>query len=190
MRQPKRAKARSSQVWESFHASLDVYQQLLSHWHFSLGDLAGDQPTCDKFPVMKISGEQAIECLNRWKQAGTVVGLHFAARGGTAGSTMLARITEVGARIVFKNESSVLRFALYKAHFEFGPVQVLLRPSREGLAQIDGLHIWLESGHWLFVCDGQGIAQDWLESSGLAAERKSSGLLESQHDSELAFQGD
>jgi hypothetical protein len=139
---------------------------------------------------MEISREQAVECLGRWQQAATLVGLHFAARGGTAGSNMLARITEVGARIVFKNESSVLRFALYKARFEFGPLQVFLRLSREGMVQIDGLHIWLESGHWLFVCDGQGVAQDWLESVGLAAKRKTPGLLESQHDSELAFQGD
>lgn len=137
---------------------------------------------------MEISREQALECLSRWKQRNTLVGLHFAARGGTAGSTMLARITEVGTRIVFKNESSVLRFALYKARFEFGPVQVLLRPSREGLAEIDGLHIWLESGHWLFVCDGQGVAQDWLESAGLAVAKKRGRLLESQHESELAFQ--
>ena len=61
---------------------------------------------------MEISREQAVECLNRWKDSNTVVGLYFAARGGTAGSTMLARIIEVGARIVFKNESTVLRYAL------------------------------------------------------------------------------
>lgn len=132
-------------------------------------------------PLMEISREQALECLNRWKDSNTVVGLYFAARGGTAGSTMLARIIEVGARIVFKNESTVLRYALYKPRFEFGPMQVLLRPSRDAMVEIDGLHIWLESGHWLFVCDGEGVGQKWLESTGLTAEpKRPGGLLETQ----------
>jgi hypothetical protein len=137
---------------------------------------------------MEITREQALDCLNRWKQSGTTVGLYFAARGGTAGSTMLARITEVGARIVFRNEATVLRYALYKARFDYGPIQVLLRPSREGMVSIDGLHIWLESGHWLFVCDGAGVGQSWLEASGLVTDtKKLSGLLESQE--EMALRG-
>jgi hypothetical protein len=140
---------------------------------------------------MEISREQALACLSRWKDSNTMVGLYFAARGGTAGSTMLARIIEVGARIVFKNDSTVLRYALYKPRFEFGPMQVFLRPSREAMVEIDGLHIWLESGHWLFVCDGEGVGRRWLESTGLAAEpKKSGGLLESQDAEELAFASD
>ena len=140
-----------------------------------------EQATCGKLPVMEISREQAIECLNRWKQRNTRVGLYFAARGGTAGSAMLARITDVDATIVFRNEGAVLRYGLFKARFEYGPLQVMLRPSREGMVSIDGLHIWLESGHWLFVCDGEGAGQHWLESTGLAKEpKKPGGLLESQ----------
>ena len=132
-------------------------------------------------PGMEITREEALELLHRWKANRTTVGLYFAARGGTAGSTMLARITDVGATIVFRNEATVLRYGLYQARFEYGPVQVLLRPSREGMVSIDGLHIWLESGHWLFVCDGERIGQNWLESADLAsAPKKPSGLLESQ----------
>jgi len=119
--------------------------------------------------------------LHRWKANQTTVGLYFAARGGTAASTMLARITGLGATIVFRNEAKVLRYGLHKARFEYGPVQVLLRPSREGMISVEGLHIWLESGHWLFVCDGERMGQDWLESGDLAlAPKKPHGLLESQ----------
>jgi len=130
---------------------------------------------------MEITREEALERLHRWKANQTTVGLYFAACGGTAGSTMLARITGVGARIVFRNEGTVLRYGLYKARFEYGPVQVLLRPSREGMVSIDGLHMWLESGHWLFVCDCERIGQNWLEADGLASEPdKPRGLQESQ----------
>ena len=135
---------------------------------------------------MEITREEALERLHRWKANQTTVGLYFAARGGTAGSTMLAQITGVGATIVFRNEATVLRYGLYKARFEYGPVQVLLRPSREGLVSIDGLHIWLDAGHWLFVCDGAGIGQNWLEAEGLASEpHKPRGLLESQPEEVL-----
>ena len=137
---------------------------------------------------MEISREKALECLNRWKDGNTLVGLYFAARGGTAFSTMLARITEVGATLVVRNEATLLRYSLCQAKFEFRPVQVFLRPSREGMREIDGLHITLESGHWLFVCDGEGVAQDWLAASGMMpAPKKSEGLLESQAEQEPAF---
>ena len=61
---------------------------------------------------MEISWQQAIGLLNRWKQDGSAVGLHFAARVGTAGSTMLARIAEISSRIVFKNDSGSFQFGL------------------------------------------------------------------------------
>ena len=94
---------------------------------------------------------------------------------------MLAKIANVSSRIVFTNDSSVLCFALHKARFAMGGVQVLLRPSREGLAEIDGLHIWLESGHWMFVCDGRGLGREWLESTSLQRMFKGpGGLLESR----------
>jgi hypothetical protein len=138
---------------------------------------------------MEISREQALKCLNSWKDRGTLVGLYFAARGGTAFSTMLARITEVGATLVFRNEATLLRYALLQARFEFRPVQVFLKPSREGMREIDGLHITLESGHWLFVCDGEGVAQDWLAASGIVTiQKKSGGLLESQAEQKLVAQ--
>jgi len=137
---------------------------------------------------MEITREDALARLNRWRRNRTTVGLYFAARGGTAGSTMLARITEVGATIVFRNESTVLRHALYKARFEYGPVQVLLRPSREGMVSIDGLHIWLESGHWLFVCDSVGVGQSWLEASGLVTEAQMPGGLLESHEA-MALRG-
>jgi hypothetical protein len=140
---------------------------------------------------MEITRENALERLNRWRRNRTTVGLYFAARGGTAGSTMLAQITDVGATIVFRNEGTVLRYGLYKARFEYGPLQVLLKPSREGMVSIDGLHIWLESGHWLFVCDGESIGQNWLESARLASEPMKPGwLLESQAEREFAFRKD
>ncbi len=120
---------------------------------------------------MEISREEALNSLRRWKHSGTTVGLIFAAHGGTAGSAMLAEIAELSSRIVFKTEMSVLTFGLFQAHFELRPLTVLRFPKREGLAQIDGLHIWLESGHWLFVCDARGLGNKWLESAARALER-------------------
>lgn len=121
---------------------------------------------------MEIPREKALKILRNWKESQTVVGLHFAARGGTAGSTMLARITEVSSRIIFRSDAAVHSFGLYKARFAFGEVQAMLQPSREGLAEIEGLHIWLESGHWLFICDGTKLNSEWLDS---AAQKKLSG---------------
>jgi hypothetical protein len=138
---------------------------------------------------VEITREQAIESLERWKRSGATVGLHFAARGGTAASTMLARVTEISSRIVFKNQSSVLCFGLFKARFSYGRVQMLLWPSREGLAEVHGLEIWLDSGHWLFICDVQGLEEKWLEMAGLALATKGpGGLLESEHALDSAFQ--
>jgi hypothetical protein len=132
---------------------------------------------------MEISRDQARKELERWKLNRTTLGLHFAGRGGTATSTMLAEITEVSSRIVLKNDSSVLEFSLYKARFESGPLTVLRIPLREGLARVDGLHVWLDSGHWLFICDLQGQGQKWLEFAAKALERnKPRGSLESQPD--------
>jgi hypothetical protein len=111
---------------------------------------------------MEITREEALDRLHRWKADQTTVGLYFAACGGTAGSTMLARITGVGATIVFRNEATVLRYGLYKARFEYGPVQVLLRPSREGLVSIDGLQMWLESGHWRLCATASGSGKTGL----------------------------
>ena len=115
---------------------------------------------------MEIPRQQAVDLLKNWKQTQTALGLHFAARGGTAGLTMLARITEVSSRISFKSDAAALSFGLYKARFALGKVQAMLRPSREGLAEIEGLHIWLESGHWLFICDGVGLDAEWLNFTG------------------------
>jgi len=115
--------------------------------------------------AMEISREDALRALLHWRQSGARVGVIFAARGGTAHSAMLAQITEVSARIVFKTPASVLGFALHQARFEHRPITVLRFPHREGLAQIDGMHIWLESGHWLFICDAQGLGDKWLDSA-------------------------
>ncbi len=45
----------------------------------------------------------------------------------------------------------------------------------EGLAQIHGLHIRLDSVHWLFVCDARGLGNKWLESAALALDQGGSG---------------
>jgi hypothetical protein len=75
----------------------------------------------------------------------------------------------------------VLCFGLFKARFARDPLQLPLWPAREGLAEIDGLHITLESGHWLFVCDAQGLEEKWLEMTGLALRGKEpGGLLETR----------
>ncbi len=123
---------------------------------------------------MEISREEALETLRRWQMRGETVGLIFAARGGTAGSAMLAAITEISSRIVFKTDSSVLTFGLYKSHFELRPLTVLRFPHRDGLAQIQGLHIWLESGHWLFVCEAGESGKKWLETATQALEQAGS----------------
>ena len=134
---------------------------------------------------MEISRDEALSHLERWKQKGTALGVHFAGRGGTAASTLLAQITEVSSRIVLKNDSGVLQLSLYKARFEYGPLTVLRIPAREGLGQMDGLHVWLDSGHWLFICDVQGQAQKWLEFAAKSLQaNKPGGSLESQPDSE------
>ena len=99
---------------------------------------------------MEISRDQALNNLQRCKHKGTTLGLHFAGRGGAVTSTLLAPITEVSSRSVLRNDSSVLQFSWQKARFEYGPLTGLRMPAREGLAQVDGLHVWLDSGHWLF----------------------------------------
>ena len=138
---------------------------------------------------MEISREEALRSLRHWKQSGATVGLIFAARGGTAHSAMLARITEVSSRVVFKTESSILAFALLQARFEQRPITVLRFPQREGLAQIDGLHIWLEAGHWLVICDPQGMGGKWLESAARMLEQKGpGGPGETPQDSRAALQ--
>ena len=121
---------------------------------------------------MEISREEALGWLKRWQQSRATVGLIFAAQGGTAHSAMLAQISEISSRLVFKSASSILGFSLIKARIEHRPVTVLRFPHREGLTQIDGLHIWLESGHWLFICDAQGLGEKWLESATRLLEQK------------------
>jgi hypothetical protein len=121
---------------------------------------------------MVISREEGLRWLKRWKKSGTTLGLIFAARGGTAHSAMLAKISEVSSRVVFKSASSLLGFSLIKARLEHRPITVLKFPHRDGLTQIDGLHIWLESGHWLFICDAQGMGEKWLESAAGLLEQK------------------
>src|SRR5437879_6645229 len=111
---------------------------------------------------MEISRDQAVAYLERWMGKGTVLGLQFAGRGGTATSSMLAQITEVSSRIVLRNDSSVLQFSLRKARFEYGPVTVLWMPVREALGPVDGLHVWLVSGHWLFISDIQDLGHRLL----------------------------
>jgi hypothetical protein len=138
---------------------------------------------------MEVSREEALSSLRRWKQTGATVGLIFAARGGTAHSAMLAQISEVSSRVVFRAESSILAFALIKARFERRPLTVLRFPHREGLTQIAGLHIWLESGHWLFICDAQGLGEKWLESATRVLEQSGpGGPAETPHDSRPAHQ--
>jgi hypothetical protein len=131
---------------------------------------------------MEISRDVALGVLRRWQQSGTTVGLWFAARGGTAGSAMLAQVREVTSRLIVNNDSSSLRFALYKARFEQGPLTVLRGPRREDLTEIEGLRIWLESGHFLFICDAAGMERKWLQSVAkwLSYDRPG-GLVQSQH---------
>lgn len=121
---------------------------------------------------MEISREQAIEFLRHLKETETTVGVYFAACGGTAGTTMLARISEVTWRVVFTNKSSALRFALLQTRFEYAPITVVRIPARGGLLQVEGLHIWLESGHWLFVCDVKGQGKRWLKAAANALEEQ------------------
>jgi uncharacterized repeat protein (TIGR03803 family) len=53
-----------------------------------------------------------------------------------------------------------------------------------------GLHIWRESGHWLFVCDVKGQGKRWLRASGQALEQASSeGSLSSEDELESTLRG-
>ena len=112
---------------------------------------------------MEITKDKALEMLKLWHHKGTTVALWFAAKGGTAMSAMQATITGLSATIVFRSETSLLSFALYQARFEYGPLEFMRFPLREGLSQINGLHIYLESGHRLFVCDDRQQGQRWME---------------------------
>jgi hypothetical protein len=123
---------------------------------------------------MEISRDQAIELLKHLKKTETTVGVYFAACGGTAGTTMIARISEVSWRVVFIGTSSVLRFTLLQTRFEYAPITVVRVPMRGGLLQIEGLHMWLESGHWLFVCDVNGRGKKWLKAVANALEEQTS----------------
>ena len=128
---------------------------------------------------MQISKEQAIDQLQQWQQDETTLWLYFTAQHGTAGLVMLAEITDVSACLVFRGESAILRFALDRAQFGYGPLQAVLIPSgkgivaavsqrrKVGLAQGDGLHIRLESGHSLFIRESRGLEQTALEFPAL-----------------------
>ena len=127
---------------------------------------------------MEIAAEQALEHLRRWKQDGTTLWACFAAAEGAVGCEMRAQVMEVAKCLILKNESTTLRFDLLKAHFKFGPLQVLLTPStlgragmvthaREGFAGNDGLHIRWGSGHLLFLCEGVGPRRFTLGADAL-----------------------
>ena len=141
-----------------------------------------------RFGLMEISKQQGVDLMKRWKQDETTVGLHFAARGGTAGSTMLAKIAEVSSRIVFKNDSGSFHFTLYKARFADGPVRAFPTPREKAVVEIHGLHIWLESGHWLFISEANGLAPDWLVTDHVKGRLKGSGgQFDAQHDADAAL---
>ncbi|SRR5579883_1814696 len=140
---------------------------------------------------MEITKDQAREALKQWQENSTTVALLFSARSGTAGVTMTATITHVSARIVFKNEFTILRFVLDRARYEYGPLMFFRFPAREGLAQVNGLHIYLESGHRLFIANSQQNGVHWLRSLNdmLVMERKNelgSGDREEETEAELA----
>jgi hypothetical protein len=122
---------------------------------------------------MQISKEQAIEYLTRWHEKNTAIGVYLSVPGAVAGLTMLAQITEVSVRIVITNESSILRFSLDNARFEYGPMHVWSLPSQSGPAVVlthlsqgllskDGLHIRLDSGFSLFLCEDRELEKHWL----------------------------
>ncbi|MFN7948412.1 MAG: hypothetical protein U0Z53_23880 [Blastocatellia bacterium] len=128
---------------------------------------------------MQISREQAIEWLQKWRREEITLWVNFTAGAGAAGLMMLAQITDVSACLVFRSEAAILRIALDKARFEYGPLQALLIPSglgvvaavsarkQTGLAPGDGLHIRLESGLSLFICENTGQGQHALDAAEL-----------------------
>ena len=148
------------------------------------------RPSCATVSNMEMSREQAIDLLAQWKHTGITVGIYFAASGGTVVTTMLAQISHVSSRIVLTTGSGLLRFALYRARFEYSPLTVLQIPASEGVSHIDGLHIWLESGHWLFVCDVKGQGARWLRASAQALGQGSSeGSLPTEEELESTLRG-
>lgn len=76
---------------------------------------------------MEISREKALDILRNWKKTQTVVGLHFAARGGTSGSCSRDS-PEVSSRIIFRNDAAVLSFGLCKAHFALAAFRQCFSP--------------------------------------------------------------
>ncbi len=139
---------------------------------------------------MELSREQALDYLRGWQLAGTTLWIKYATHDATAGSTMLAQITEVSACVVFENESSDFRFHLGNATFKYGPLKLVLTPTRlgtlavitsksAGLADCDGLHVWLESGHLLFIFEYLQAGKNRLESTThTLKDKRRGGLLD------------
>ncbi len=117
--------------------------------------------------------EEALALMLRWNLERTPLFVYFSASNAGFSSATQAELTEVGSCLVFRNDTTVLRIDLEDARFQFGPMQVLLAPSKrgraaaisqspEGLAGDSGLHIALASGHFVFVCEfGEG-AKRWI----------------------------
>ena|SRR5947207_13624846 len=139
---------------------------------------------------MDITKERAFEYLKQWQKENASLGLYFGVPEAVVGLIMLAQVSEVSIRIVLTNESSVFRFSLENARFQFGPLHVLCLPSTRGpaialtslpngLLATDGLHIRLESGFVLFLCELKSAEQRWLNSvAGSMGELGPGGFLD------------
>jgi hypothetical protein len=109
-------------------------------------------------------GESGLDLLRRWQESGATVWVYYGARGGVAGASLLARITEVSRCLEFRSPSTTLRLDIEGVRFGRGPLRALSTPSRlgrvaaisqkpEGLVSRDGVMITLDAGHSVFVCE-------------------------------------
>jgi hypothetical protein len=106
---------------------------------------------------------EAFGWLRRWHADGTTVSVYFATRDGAVGASMAGRITDITRCLVFEDDSSALRVDLANARLTWGPLRVLLTPSRigrlaavaqrpGGLLSREGVTVMLDEGYSVFVC--------------------------------------
>ncbi|PCI74315.1 MAG: hypothetical protein COB20_15305 [SAR86 cluster bacterium] len=98
----------------------------------------------------EISFEDAIQKLQAWSKAGTEHAFLFNG-GNESVIRVLSKIVQVHENIIVcKGESSALFFRFEDAKFVFGPMALMEYPIKQGSA-VEGLHIFLQTGNYLFI---------------------------------------
>ena len=98
----------------------------------------------------EISFEAAMEKLEAWSEAHTEHAFLFNGENESV-IRVLSKIVKVQDNvIVCKAESSALFFRFEKARFVFGPMALMEYPIQQE-SNVEGLHIFLQTGSYLFI---------------------------------------